>query len=196
MFFTVLLRPQTLKELKIVFDFRNAREKYGAAAAGRIDRMQYEWGARRSKVPAAMVREVVRKWMFEKPLRYLPSCRFEGVLEAFVQLRAAGIRIGVFSDYPAMEKLQCLGLRADVVVSADDEAVGRLKPAPEGLRYTAEKLCIPVDECLFIGDRDDKDGECARRAGMAYLIPARPDRYFSRSRIDHMTDTWRNSWKK
>ncbi|WP_196795358.1 HAD hydrolase-like protein [Richelia intracellularis] len=29
---------------------------------------------------------------------------------------------------------------------------------------------VSVEDCLLIGDRDDRDGECARRAGMKYFI--------------------------
>jgi len=56
------------------------------------------------------------------------------------------------------------------MVSATDADVDWLKPDPKGLIIPASKLKTPVKECLFIGDRDDMDGECARRAGMPYLI--------------------------
>ena len=36
----------------------------------------------------------------------------------------------------------------------------------------AAKLKIPKEACLFIGDEDNKDGECARRAGMPCVILA------------------------
>lgn len=196
MVLSVLRAPATYGELKIVRDFRKAREALGNGAAGRIERRQYEWGAGRSHVSAVLVRRAVQRWMLERPLRYLPYCRFEDAAERFAELRAAGIRIGVFSDYPAREKLQVLGLQADAVVSATDEDVDRLKPAPEGLCRTAEKLGIPVGECLFIGDRDDKDGECARRAGMPYLVLKHPGRFFSAAGTADMTAAWRNSWKR
>jgi phosphoglycolate phosphatase/putative hydrolase of the HAD superfamily len=64
------------------------------------------------------------------------------------------------------------------VVTTSDESVNRMKPDPLGLIILAERLRIPVESCLLIGDRDERDGECARRAGMPYLIkvrqPAKP----------------------
>ena len=90
----------------------------------------------------------------------------------FSQLQRQGIPIGVFSDYPAMDKLRALGLTAQVIVSATCAEVNRLKPDPTGLLVAAAKLGAPAPECLFIGDQEAKDGECARRAGMPYLILA------------------------
>jgi FMN phosphatase YigB (HAD superfamily) len=61
----------------------------------------------------------------------------------------------------------------DAMVCATKKEVDRFKPHPAGLILTAKKLGVPVTNCFFIGDRDDKDGECARRAGMPYLILSR-----------------------
>lgn len=118
------------------------------------------------------VREVVKDWMFERPLAYLWSCRYPGAQALFSQFQAQGIPIGVFSDYPAQDKLRTLELTAQVVVSATCAEVNRLKPAPAGLLVAAEKLGVPAAKCLFIGDQEPKDGECSRRAGMPYLILA------------------------
>ena len=90
----------------------------------------------------------------------------------FSQFQRQGIPIGVFSDYPAMDKLRALGLTAQVIVSATCAEVNRLKPDPTGLLVAAAKLGAPAPECLFIGDQEAKDGECARRAGMPCLILA------------------------
>jgi len=73
-------------------------------------------------------------------------------------------------------------------VSATDVEVGRLKPDPKGLIVAASSLNTPVKECLFIGDRDDKDGECARRAGMPYLILNRRRRNYSPNSFNTFTE--------
>lgn len=39
-----------------------------------------------------------------------------------------------------------------------------------GLFVIVETLGVSVEDCLFIGDRDERDGECARKAGMTYLL--------------------------
>ncbi len=124
--------------------------------------------------------------MFERPLAYLWSCRYPDAQALFSQLQRLGIPIGVFSDYPAIDKLKALGLTAQVIVSATCAEVNRLKPDPTGLLVVATKLGVAAPECLFIGDQEAKDGECARRAGMPYLILA-PRR---KNRQLHRLATW------
>ncbi|NJL20781.1 MAG: HAD-IA family hydrolase [Leptolyngbyaceae cyanobacterium SM1_3_5] len=103
-------------------------------------------------------------------MNYINSCRHPEVLQLFECVTNRGIATGIFSDYPPQAKLAHLGLSSDCMVSAIDRNVRRLKPDPTGLFITAEKLGVNVEQCLFIGDRDDRDGECARRAGMPYVI--------------------------
>ncbi len=160
--------PARLNDLRILWYFRRLREKN--ASSGNLEQRQFEWAAGACNVPVERVRHVIEEWMFMKPLAYLRGCLHPGIRELFSLLRWNKIPIGVFSDYPVKEKLDALQLKADAVVSATDAEVDRLKPDPKGLIVTASKLNAAIGNCLSIGDRDDKDGECARRAGMPYLI--------------------------
>jgi HAD superfamily hydrolase (TIGR01549 family) len=170
MFTYVLRQPRRLTEWRILWLFRKMREKHAAEVASGLESWQYVWAARAAGVSPEKVRAVVTEWMFERPLAYLRPCRYLGAEALFSQLQRHGIPIGVFSDYPATDKLRALGLTAQVVISATDAEVNRLKPDPTGLLVAAAKLGTPTLECLFIGDQEAKDGECARRAGMPYLI--------------------------
>ena len=172
MFTCVLRQPGRIAELRILWHFRRMREKLAAEAAADLESRQYVWAAQAAGLSSEKVREVVKDWMVERPLAYLRSCRYPGAQALFSQCRRQGIPIGVFSDYPAIDKLRALGLTAQVVVSATCAEVNRLKPDPAGLLVAAAKLGVPALECLFIGDQEAKDGECARRAGMPYLILA------------------------
>ncbi|MCK9374516.1 MAG: HAD family phosphatase [Syntrophobacterales bacterium] len=172
MFRCVLSQPARLAELRILWLFRTMREKHAAEAAADLESRQYAWAAQAAGVSPEKVRDVVKYWMFERPLAYLRSCRYPGAQALFSQFQEQGIPIGVFSDYPALDKLRTLELTAQVVVSATCPEVSRLKPDPAGLLVAAAKLGAPPPECLFIGDQEAKDGECARRAGMPHLILA------------------------
>jgi HAD superfamily hydrolase (TIGR01549 family) len=55
-----------------------------------------------------------------------------------------------------------------VIASGEPSGPPRLKPAPDGYLLAAERLGVVPAGCLVIGDRDDTDGEAARRAGMAF----------------------------
>lgn len=165
-----IMNPHRLTELKILRDFRREREKHILDAVNDIESTQYNWGAQASGVSPETVRNVVKKWIFSIPLKHISYCRYPGVLEFFDNLCSRGIATAIFSDYPAKEKVFALGLSPYCIVSATDKNVGRLKPDPKGLFLIVETLGVPVEHCIFIGDRDERDGECARKAGMPYLI--------------------------
>ena len=114
------------------------------------------------------VHAIVSEWIETRPLRYLRSCLFSGVPQLFAGLQRAGKKIGIFSDYPATEKLAAMGLAAHHVVAASD--VGLLKPHARGLQSLMAAAGATARETLFIGDRADRDGVAGQRAGVRILI--------------------------
>jgi len=133
--------------------------------------LQLERTARACGVPPAALEPAVREWMLERPGRWLALARRRRLLAELAQFRRAGGLAALVSDYPARAKLRALGAEAlfDAVVAAGEPGgPGRLKPAPDGLLLAAAKLGVAPSACLVIGDRDDADGEAARRAGMAF----------------------------
>ncbi len=166
-----------IRDIHILYSFRKRRQilSRDEIDPGCLENRQYVEVAHKLGVSVDEVRRVVTNWIFEKPLNYLAACIYPGVKDLFSLLMRNKVKIGIFSDYPGRSKLKALDLYADVVICATDENVDRFKPHPKGLLVTAKELGIPVKSCFFIGDRDDKDGECARRAGMPYLILSRKD---------------------
>jgi HAD superfamily hydrolase (TIGR01549 family) len=88
----------------------------------------------------------------------------------FEALARRGIKIGIFSDYPIEDKMAMLGLHADASCYSLERDIDRLKPQTAGLQKLVEKMGLNGSECLFIGDRDSRDGACARRFGMPFLL--------------------------
>lgn len=114
---------------------------------------------------------VVDDWMFRRPGKWLRAARRRGFLAELAAFRAAGGRTALVSDYPARRKLEALGVSAlfeTVVASGEPGGPKSLKPSPEGVLAAAARLGVAPAECLVIGDRDDADGEAARRAGMRF----------------------------
>ena len=150
--------------------FRRCREQLADAEAAGIRAQQYRRPASKLGIDHRALEEVVRIWMHQRPLDYLRECRFPAVERLFDLLRARGKKIAVLSDYPAEEKLERLELGADIVVTAEDPEVDRLKPNVAGLQYLLARTGIPPERCLLIGDRNDRDGECARRLDVPFLL--------------------------
>jgi putative hydrolase of the HAD superfamily len=171
-----LVRTQRfIRDIYVLYTFRRKREilSRNTHNIGDLENRQYADVAHELGMGIEDVRHIVKDWIFEKPLKHVAQCAYPGVKDLFFVLKQKGYKIGIFSDYPCHAKLKALGLFADVMVCATEKEIDRFKPDPKGLLYTAEKLGMSAMNCFFIGDRDDNDGECARRAGMPYHILSR-----------------------
>jgi HAD superfamily hydrolase (TIGR01549 family) len=78
--------------------------------------------------------------------------------------------IGILSDYPVGAKLSALGLDADHTVCAGDAGIGLLKPNPRGLEAIIAAAGTTPSQTVLIGDRADRDGAAAKRAGAWPLL--------------------------
>ena len=90
------------------------------------------------------------------------------------KLYSLNVRLAVFSDYPAVkERLGALGMSAETMSLLSGmycaQQFGSLKPAPRPFVCIAQELGVEPSRCLVVGDRDDTDGEGARRAGMPFI---------------------------
>ena len=113
---------------------------------------------------------LIDEWMVRRPLPFVARAIVPGAQALFAALRARGVAIGVWSDYPAQPKLDALGLEADHVVSATDPDLDTLKPDPAGLARIAAAAGATPAQTLMIGDRIDRDGAAAAAFGAAFLL--------------------------
>lgn len=164
-----LPRPMRLKELSVIYHFRAEREKRHGYCGTDLETEQYQWCAAKVNLPIAVIRQVVSKWIFDFPNSYLLNSRFEGIPVLLSVLKKAGIKIAVYSDYTATDKLKYLEIETDMTVASTDAGINCMKPAPKGLLHIMKTLNVQPAECLFIGDRDELDGHCAANAAMPYL---------------------------
>ncbi len=101
---------------------------------------------------------------------------FPEVLPTVNRLREAGLRLAVVSNWdtrlPAI--LEGLGLAPlfDVITVSALEGVE--KPAPEIFLRTVERLGVPPDRVLHVGDSPREDYAGAEAAGLAALLVDRP----------------------
>jgi len=154
--------------MKRITLLRHAQAESALDGQADFDRVLIAETAKATSMPPERVHAIVSEWIETRPLRYLRSCLFSGVPQLFAGLRRAGKKIGIFSDYPATEKLAAMGLAAHHVVAASD--VGLLKPHARGLQSLMAAASATARETLFIGDRADRDGVAGQRAGVRILI--------------------------
>jgi putative hydrolase of the HAD superfamily len=160
----------SLRELKIISVFRKQRESHKGAQSLTLEFDQYEWCSKASGIPAERVRKVIEEYMYRFPLKYLENYMYPGVKEVFETLKDKNYKIAVYSDFPVEEKLAAMMLKADYTLYATHPSIGHFKPNKTGLLKICSELGISVEKSIFIGDRDDTDGESARMAGMDFLL--------------------------
>jgi phosphoglycolate phosphatase-like HAD superfamily hydrolase len=116
--------------------------------------------------------------MEREPLDLLRHSVRDGAVEFFESAKACGFKLGVFSDYPAAEKLAAMGLTRffDVVVTAQDPEVQRFKPNAQGIEVALRRLGAERRQALYIGDRPDVDVAAASGAGIPCIIIGRGPR--------------------
>ena len=121
------------------------------------------------KVRETTDRLIYRGWVpLFKKVKLFPHLR--ETLDAF---RAAGIRMGVLSDFPPKAKLEIMGLADYWDVMLCSEESGRLKPDPVSFLEMARKLEKQPEEILYVGNKVSYDVEGAHSAGMkaALILP-------------------------
>ena len=83
-----------------------------------------------------------------------------------------GLKMAIYSDYGCVvEKLEALQIdpeQFDLLVAAPE--LGALKPSEPCARRVLELLEANPETTLFVGDRDEKDGESARSVGARFLL--------------------------
>lgn len=159
-----ICHPHKIRDLLIIKDFRNLRDRAEDVTG------LYELTARKNKCSIQRVESVIKKWIYENPMDAVARSKDERLLDMISGLGKSGKTIAVWSDYEADDKLKALGLECAHVYTAEQERVGELKPSPKGLKLIMSDLSIEKEKTLMIGDRQIKDGEAAKSAGVDYLI--------------------------
>jgi putative hydrolase of the HAD superfamily len=162
------------RQVRIIRAFRAQHERIREESLdgeGDPFALQLRLAAESLKQEVSAIEAVVREWMVLRPGKWLRRFRRRSLLDEIASFRAAGGRTALVSDYPARDKLRALEaaeLFEVVVASGEEGGPRRLKPKPDGFLAAAAALQVEPASCLVIGDRDDADGEAARRAGMTF----------------------------
>jgi putative hydrolase of the HAD superfamily len=173
--------------IKILRVYRRTREQLGDSLHEDFERELLSRTAAIVGCGEDEVRATVGEWIERRPLRHLIRYRYPGLPELFRGLRRQGKKIGIYSDYPAHQKLEAMRLDADLIVCATDEDVRVLKPHARGLHVLMSRAAMNPAETIMIGDRPERDGLAARAANVRALILSRKakDGWQTFARYDH-----------
>ena len=131
----------------------------------------YEYQARLTAgllhAPPEQVKEKIERLIYRGwESHFLKIKLFPHAREALDGIRAAGLKMGLLSDFPPETKLKNLGLSAcwDAVLCS--ERTGAIKPALRPFEELAQALRCPPGQILYVGNSRPYDIDGARRAGM------------------------------
>ena len=161
------LRPWRLKEIFILRDWRRLREERFCATEENFYELQLAELSRRCQMTANHVEEILRAWLIVRPKKILRFCVRKKVLAVVKAHQLRGVKMIVYSDNHVREKLKAINFSPDASFCADE--LRCMKPDAHGLKKILTTLELAPDDVLYIGDRDDRDGLCAKAAGVNYL---------------------------
>lgn len=168
---------QGIALLRFLREYRKAQERLrGRDLGGQCGVAQLVDACERSHTEAEAARAYLDRWFLGAPLKHLAPAIRPGLPDFLRALQAEGIRLAAFSDYPATQKIDAMGLGKffEFVLSSAHAEVRGFKPDPSGLLLCAKRLGLSPRQILYVGDRPEVDAECARRAGMAAAILESP----------------------
>lgn len=161
-----IFHPSHIKNLLALLSFRKSREK--KAFAKYPLSKQIACTAKKHNVSEEELEKYIRQWMFEKPLSLIVQHKIEFIEILLEECRRMDKMVIVYSDYPAEDKLEALGVSFDRLFYPGEGISNELKPSQTVMDEMMSSIHTERDRVLFIGDRDEKDGVSAQYAGIAY----------------------------
>ena len=115
------------------------------------------------------------------------ACR--NALELIKRLKEAGVKIAVLSDFPPEQKGDIWGIKKDCDLLLSSELIGALKPSSKPFEELSEKLEVPVERILYIGNSHAYDVAGPKKLGMkaGWFVPWIRGMFGARSKIADIT---------
>ena len=96
-----------------------------------------------------------------------------GAVELIQKLKAAGFKIALLSDFPPEQKGDIWGIKQYCDLLLSSELIGALKPSSKPFEELAQRLEVPAEHILYIGNSHKYDVEGPKKLGMkaGWFIP-------------------------
>ena len=187
-FLSFLHHPfSSFRDAKILYHFRKDREVLRKISESGVDleKKQYEVTARRLGISHDLVRTTVKKWIFDLPLPYIKKSKYKGVDEFIRKCKHAGLKVGVYSDYPSRSKVEAMGLTKwiDLYLCSTDPKINAFKPSTRGLELAVKSWGEKAGNVLYIGDRLDVDAESAAKLGMPFVLIGKAGKFSNHTQV-------------
>ncbi len=131
----------------------------------------YEYQARlyaeTARTSVEKARKDLKKVCYEGIAKHFNSIKpYKNVVECIKAFKEAGLKVGVLSDFPPSQKGKMWGIRDMLDVCLGTEEAGALKPSIYPFKILCDKLGLPPEQVLYVGDNRVYDVLGAKKAGM------------------------------
>lgn len=135
--------------------------------SGNIQQIQAEMMAKRLNCTPEEAAKKLDKIVYvglESKFKKIKPCK--DVVNFIKKLKEHGYKIGILSDFPPEQKGEIWGIKnmCDVVLGAEE--AGALKPSVIPFKVIAEKLELPCEQILYVGNSHKYDVMGSKKAGM------------------------------
>jgi len=169
----IRLIPFAIKELQLLVAFGKTRiiirkeQEAGIIQYDNFYQHQAELTAQLLKAPVESTKEKIERLIYRgwEPL-FKTVDTFQGVRETFIALHNSGYKLGLLSDFPPETKLEYLRISEYWDAVYCSEYAGALKPHPLSFTILAEKMNLPPEKILYVGNSRSYDVAGARNIGM------------------------------
>jgi len=166
------LLPFAFRHWRFLLAFGRARniirrEQAQSSALPNFYERQAQITADQLKERKEEIREKIDRLIYRGWERFFLKIKlFPHVKEVLGELKAAGMKLGLLSDFPPETKLKYLGLASvwDTVLCTEN--IGALKPAVKPFEELAKALACQPEQILYVGNNSRYDVEGAKQAGM------------------------------
>jgi len=169
----IRLIPFIITKLPLLAAFGKARtiirkeQEDGSILYDDFYKRQAEITAEILKTPAESIKEKIETLMYRgwEPL-FKKIDLFKNVMETLTAFRNTGYKLGLLSDFPPEKKLDYLRISSFWDAVYCSEYCGALKPHSLPFIKLAEKMNLPPEKILYVGNSVSYDVAGAKKAGM------------------------------
>jgi len=169
----IRLLPFVFREWRLLAAFGKARhiirKKQAKNILPKSDFYEYqaEITANLLSVETAPLKQKIDKNIYKELEPYFKKVKlFKNTQETISDLRNAGYKLGLLSDFPPETKLEYLGLSGGWDAILCSERCGALKPHEQSFNELAKAMGLPCEKILYVGNSHSYDVIGASKAGM------------------------------
>ncbi|MGP1577495.1 MAG: HAD family hydrolase [Treponema sp.] len=180
--FTLMILPFFIRHSSFIIAFAKVRKRLHQISSNNPEKaaadffaVQNELLAQQLGITAEEAGAFLTAYIYTGWKKYFAKIQpYAGATEAVRQLKQAGLKIGILSDFPPEQKGNVWGILPLCDAAVGSEMIGALKPSRIPFRYIAEQLNTPLEKILYVGNSKKYDIAGAAAAGMktAYIRPA------------------------